>query len=91
MDEKTVKLPHTLILEARNKLSLSGVTQIGAFDEESLTVYTSYGEINITGENIQVSVMNTETGEVCAQGKIDSVKYSDKYSKKSGFFAKVLK
>lgn len=91
MDEKAVKKPHMLMLESRNKLSFSGVTQIGAFDEEMLTVYTDYGEITVNGENIQVSVMNTETGEVCAQGKIDSVKYSDKYSKRTSFFAKVLK
>ena len=85
------KIPHSLIIESRNKLLLTGVTEIGAFDEESLSVFTSYGEITVTGENIQVSVMNTSTGEVSAQGKIDSVKYSDKTAKKTGFLTKVFR
>lgn len=91
MEATTKKLPHTLILESRNKLSLSGVTEIGFFDEENLTVYTSYGEITVTGEGLQVSVLNTVTGEVSAEGRIDSVKYSDKTAKKTGFFSKVFK
>ena len=54
MDEKAVKKPHMLMLESRNKLSFSGVTQIGAFDEEMLTVYTDYGEITVNGETKKV-------------------------------------
>lgn len=91
METTTKKLPHTLILESRNRLTLSGVTEIGSFDEENLTVYTDFGEICVSGDSLQVSVLNTVTGEVSAEGRIDSVKYSDKTAKKSGFLSKVFK
>ncbi len=32
-EEKTLKLPHQLILEERGKLSLSGVQDVDCFDE----------------------------------------------------------
>ncbi len=91
MTEKSVSVPHTLIIDSRNRLSISGVTEIGAFDEENLVVYTSFGELTLTGEGIQVSEMNAQTGQVTAQGRFDSMKYSDKTAKKSGFLARVFK
>ena len=32
-DKKMVKLPHSIIMEDRKKLSVSGVTDIDSFDE----------------------------------------------------------
>ncbi len=91
MEDKTKKVPHTLYLDSRKKLSLSGVTEIGSYDEDSISVFTDFGEITVTGENIRVTVMNTETGEVSAEGKIDSVKYSERTAKKTGLMSRLLK
>lgn len=91
MDDKAYKKPHSLILEDRKQITLSGVTDVGAFDEESLTVYTDYGEVTLKGEKIQVNVVNTETGQLTAEGKINSVTYTDKTSKKTGFLSKVFR
>ncbi|MBQ3537022.1 MAG: sporulation protein YabP [Clostridia bacterium] len=91
MEDKILKKPHTLTAEDRKKLTLSGVTDVGAFDEDSITVYTDYGEIVIKGERLQVGVINTETGELSAEGKINSVVYSDRKAGKQGFLSRVLK
>ncbi len=91
MDDKIYKKPHSLTVEDRKKLTVSGVTDVGAFDEDSITVYTDYGEIVIKGERLQVSVINTETGGLTAEGKINSVVYSDRKAGKQGFFSRVLK
>ncbi|MBE6791564.1 MAG: hypothetical protein IKB08_09765 [Clostridia bacterium] len=91
MEEKIKKLPHTLIIESRSRLSLSGVTEIGSYDEESLTVYTDFGEITVTGEGLKVTVMNTETGMVSADGKINSVKFSDRTSKRMSLMSRLMK
>ena len=34
------KKPHSMILENRNFLSLSGVLDVGSFDEQSVVIYT---------------------------------------------------
>ncbi|MBR3768873.1 MAG: sporulation protein YabP [Clostridia bacterium] len=91
MDEFSKKIPHSLILDDRKKLTLTGITDVGNFDEESMTVYTGFGEISVTGEKMQVTVLNVETGQFCAEGKIISIKYSDKTVKNPGFFSKVFK
>ena len=45
-DEKSIhKLPHNIIMEDRKKLSVSGVTDIDSFDEQTIIAITDLGEI----------------------------------------------
>lgn len=91
MEDNRMKLPHSAIIEERKKLIFSGVTDVGSFDEESITVFTADDEISVKGEKLQVTELNTESGQFCAEGKINSIVYSDKRTKASGFFAKVFR
>ena len=45
-DNKIVNMPHNLILEERKKLSVSGVTDVDSFDEQTL----EQGELTLEGE-----------------------------------------
>lgn len=43
-DEKSIhKLPHNIIMEDRKKLSVSGVTDIDSFDEQTIIAITDLG------------------------------------------------
>lgn len=90
MDEKTENLPHSVLIENRERITLSGVTDVGAFDENTLTVFTSYGEITVKGENLQVTSLSLDTGEVSADGTVSSLVYSAFQKKQGGFFARLL-
>lgn len=90
MDEKIITLPHTLYIDNRNKLVLTGVTDVGSFNEENLQIIASLGEINVTGENLQVTKLSLESGEMTVEGRIISVAYSDAPKKGSGFFGRVF-
>ena len=91
MEEKKLKLPHSLIIEDRKNLTVTGVTEVDNFNDEEITLYTSYGQVTIKGEGLQVSVLNTECGDVTASGKVNSVVYSEKFEKHPGFFGRVFR
>lgn len=91
MEEKRPKLPHSLIIEDRRNLSVSGVTEVDNFNDEEITLYTCWGQLCIKGENLQLSVLNTDSGDVSASGKINSVVYSERLEKHPGFFSRVFK
>ncbi len=91
MDEKKVMLPHSLIIDGRKNISVSGVTEADNFNDEEIILYTSYGQLTIKGEDLQISVLNTESGDVTASGKVNSVSYSERSTKHQGFFSKVLR
>lgn len=84
-------LPHSLIIDGRKNISVTGVTEADNFNDEEIILYTSYGQITIKGENLQISVLSTESGDVTASGKVNSVTYSDRTEKHQSFLSKVFR
>ena len=77
---------HKIILEEREKLSITGVTDVIAFDEESITADTDMGVITIRGEGLHISKLNLDEGVLQTDGNVDSIEYGDgSYSSRGGF------
>lgn len=72
-----VKIPHQLILQDRNRLDLSGVSDVDSFDETVVTVYTSLGELTIKGKELHLMHLDLDSGGLSIEGKIDSLQYSE--------------
>lgn len=91
-DEKSLhKLPHNIIMEDRKKLSVSGVTDIDSFDEQTIIAITDLGELTIRGWNLHITRLNLEQSELMVDGDISSLTYTDVRPKAQGFFSKVLR
>ena len=90
MDENTVGKRHTLQIENRNKITLSGITDVGSFNEETVQLESDLGGLEIRGENLQVTKLSLEEGDVSVEGKICSVAYTEPAVKSTGFFARVF-
>ncbi|MCD8106561.1 MAG: sporulation protein YabP [Oscillospiraceae bacterium] len=69
---------HNLILEDRNKLSLSGVTDVESFDDTEVSLYTTQGELVIRGKKLHVDEVSLETGDLEMSGEVKSMIYGDK-------------
>lgn len=91
MEENRPLLPHTLLIENRNRITLTGATDIGSFNDESVIVFTDYGEITIQGNSLQVTKLSIDSGEFCAEGNIIAVSYTDRVQKNSSIFSKVFR
>lgn len=95
LEEKRIsKQPHNLILEDRKFLSLSGVREVGNFDETAVILLTELGELTVRGAGLHISKLDLETGELTVDGEsIAALFYNDAPEKKNirGFFAKVFK
>ena len=71
------KKTHNFILENREKLILSGVIDVGSFNETEVAVYTQLGELRLKGKGLQIVRVNVETGDMEITGKIEAAVYSD--------------
>lgn len=91
MEELKNVLPHSLVIDDRKRLVLTGITDVGNFDDETITVYSALGEILVKGEGLQINVLDVKSGQFQAEGKIISVQYSDKKLKNQSFFSKVFR
>ena len=51
-----IKIPHDIILNSRNKLSINGIKEIVNFDENTVSLKTVCGDLIIDGEDIHINV-----------------------------------
>ena len=82
------KAQHTLCLESRNKLTLTGIEDVISFDENGLLLQTTEGTLTVDGSDIHIVTLSVEDGELMVEGRICGLYYVDKSTKKSGFFAR---
>ncbi len=74
-----------LILENREKLSISGVLDVLSFDDQIVILETELGLLTVKGENLRINKLSLDTAEVIVDGEIYSLGYSEKnLEKKSG-------
>ncbi len=91
-EEKNIpKMPHNIIMEDRKKMSVSGVTDIESFDEQTIVAVTQMGELTVRGWDLHITRLNLEQSELMIDGEISSVTYTDVRPKAQGFFSKVLR
>lgn len=69
---------HNAILENRERLMLSGVTEICSFDDRAVILYTALGALTVLGQRLQVHTLSTETGELIITGEISALRYGDR-------------
>lgn len=91
MEEKRQIMQHKITMENREKLFLTGVEDVDSFDEAEIRVYTSEGQLNIKGEDLHMSRLNVDDGELCIEGEIESLVYSNVENRSGGFFSKLFK
>lgn len=73
---------HTIILEDRARMTLSGVNEVRGFSDTAVSLKTGMGELIIKGKSLNIGKLNTDTGELYISGEFTSVVYSK--SKNSG-------
>lgn len=79
MIEETKKISNiiqNIILENREKLSISGVLDVLSFDDQIIILETELGLLTIKGENLKINKLNIETSDVTLDGQISSLAYS---------------
>ncbi|MBR5389983.1 MAG: sporulation protein YabP [Clostridia bacterium] len=83
--------PHSLVLEERHRLSVSGVSEVLSFDEDQVVMETALGRLSVEGEGLHVEKLSLDVGELTLEGNIQSLLYShDGKSKGGSFWSKVF-
>ena len=82
-----------IVLENREKLSISGVLDVLSFDDQVVIVETELGLLTIKGENLRINKLSIDTSEVIVEGEIYNLAYSenDIDKKTGGIFNKIFK
>ncbi len=85
---------HSILMENREKVTITGVEDVDSFDEEAVLLVTELGYITLEGVDLHISKLNLEEGQLIVEGEINSVEYSDHEGMGSGdggFFKKLFR
>ncbi len=82
-----------LVLENREKLSVSGVLDVLSFDDQVVMIETELGLLTVKGQNLRINKLSIDTSEVIVEGEISYLAYSEGAQNKSsgGILSKIFK
>lgn len=69
--------PHSLNIENRTKLSLSGVDDVSGFDENTIILTTSLGDLTVRGDGLHIDRIDLDIGQLEVQGHIRELSYDE--------------
>ena len=81
-----------IILEGRNKISVSGVEDVENYDDSTITLNTILGKLLIKGDDVKLEKLNLDTGEISATGDFYLCEYiTDEKEKSGGLFSRIFR
>lgn len=76
---------HTLTLTDRSNLSLTGINDVDAFNEQEIVAMCDSQELVIKGELLHIEELSIDAGLMTVSGRISSLTYNEKVTKASVF------
>ncbi|MEA4920740.1 MAG: sporulation protein YabP [Clostridiaceae bacterium] len=89
-DYRRTDLAGSIILEGRQRLSISGVTDVISFDEDEILTETNEGMLMTSGEDLHVERLSLDSGELVITGRINCMEYVGDKRQKGGFWSKLF-
>lgn len=80
--------PQNIYIEDRNRITVTGVLDVGSFQEEAIQLSVPGNSILVRGSNLHIQRLELEEGEVIITGLVQSAIYTGKKEKSEGSFLK---
>lgn len=71
------QMPHDLALKGRQKLTVTGVSEVVSFDETAVVLQTGMGILMVHGQGLQLKELSVEGGQTCVEGSISALVYEE--------------
>lgn len=85
MDNGRGDLPHKITLDERERLTLTGATEILHFDGELARIAASRGMVAIHGQELKLKTLSLEGGVVSVTGKVSAIVYEESGGRRRWF------
>ena len=83
--------PHSLSLEGRQKAVISGVEAVDSFNEQMVVLATTAGTLTLMGQQLHVSHLNLEDGQLLVEGEIAALEYDDRKQNRGSLLTRLFR
>ena len=70
-------MDHKLTLLAREKLCVTGVTEVISFTDTAVVLNTNLGTLIVQGKDLQLKTLSLDGGQVAVDGQISALYYEE--------------
>ena len=88
---KKIITDHEITLSNRNKMSLTGVTDVISFNDDRVDLKTNMGTLVIKGKGLNINKLNTDSGNLDVTGEVQLLEYVNRRDKGTGIFGGLFK
>ena len=82
--------PHQVVLEDREQLMISGVEEVESFDENSILLSTSQGDLEVQGEGLHIEKLSLDGGDLKVEGLVNALIYQPRGRERGGLLSRLL-
>ena len=74
---KSTKKAHSVIMEDRARLCVSGVEDVASSDENEVVMTTGCGSLVVRGSELKIDKLSLDTGDVTLRGLVTDLSYEE--------------
>ena len=97
MDQRTLESSalrirtHCIHIDNRQLMSVTGVRDVISFNEQEVQLMTDAGELRIDGNELHVTKLTLEDGQVTLEGEVIALEYAEEQEERGGLFSRMFK
>ena len=81
--------PHSVSMDDRCRLNVTGVDDVESFDETTIVMNTSQGNLIVRGSGLHIGKISLDVGEIKVEGMITDLNYEEK-AHTGGFWSRLF-
>ena len=81
--------PHSVSMDDRCRLNVTGVDDVESFDETTIVMNTSQGNLIVRGSGLHIGKISLDVGEIKDEGMITDLNYEEK-AHTGGFWSRLF-
>lgn len=90
----TVSKNHHVLVRDRKSMEITGIKKLESLNSEEFVLETSLGYMTISGQDLEMTNLNIDRGEISISGYVTKIEYFDHQEEKEpskGFLNKLFK
>lgn len=88
--EQREEKPHRVTLDSRNRLTVTGVSDVESFDENAITMETEGGLLVVRGSSLHIEKLSLDGGDLLVEGEVDSLTYEEEEARRESFLSRLF-